>query len=189
MREKNNFTWTEKLYKNQYDHTKWWDHKVRIPLSITFISSFFQAKGIDIFTIADLACGDGAIPIGVAHELGSSLILNDYAEPPEPDVPSLIYHADMYKVVERIPKVDLIILSEVLEHLDNPDLLLEKVRAKTDYLFISTPLLERENINPEHVWRWDDLGMGNMFSLAGFESICYGELNLGVSNFQLWLCQ
>ena len=93
--------------------------------------------------------------------------------------------------IKEIPKVDLFICSETLEHLDDPDATLKAIRAKTKYLFISTPNGEDNDGNPEHYWGWDNEDIKEMLVNAGFEPEVYYLLELKeyLYDFQMWICK
>src|SRR5207253_9358794 len=54
----------------------------------------------------------------------------------------------------RWDKADLFILSETLEHLNDPDRVLRQIRNRTDMLKLSTPVVEDNDYNPQPVWGW-----------------------------------
>jgi hypothetical protein len=95
------------------------------------------------------------------------------------------------QTINDIPKVDLFICSETLEHLDDPDATLKAIRPKTKYLFVSTPNGEDNNSNQEHYWGWDNEDIKEMLINAGFDPIVYYALDLKqyCYEFQMWICK
>jgi hypothetical protein len=65
--------------------------------------------------------------------------------------------------------VDLFVLSETLEHMDDPDDLLRQIRMFSRYLFLSTPINEVETSgNLEHYWSWGTNDLHQMLMDAGW---------------------
>lgn len=168
------------LYTDTYDHTKWKDHITRVRLTAS-LASWFP----DVDSAADLSCGDGAIlryindymPIRVNH-YGDMVSGHEFTGPIE-------------ETLKSLPNVDLFILSETIEHLDDPDLVLRMLREKTRYLILSTPDGETGTDNPEHLWGWDTDGIREMLRASGFTPNTYTSLSFPINpyyTFQIWGC-
>lgn len=94
------------------------------------------------------------------------------------------------ETIHNIDPVDLFILSETLEHLEDPDSILALMYQKADAIFISTPLDEEPGANNEHYWSWGKEDIQLMLHSAGFhKTVMYSELDFRVSRFQLWLVE
>lgn len=133
------------VYPGVYDHTLWQDHIQRVEFTREFIKEIMAER--DIRTVADLSCGDGAIALGVGAEewyLGD-IVPGDHCG----------FHGAIEETVQQIPNVGLFILSETLEHVDDPLDLLMKIHDKADTLVLTTPLGEVDDGNPQHYWGWD----------------------------------
>lgn len=162
----------KELYATPHDHTKWADHIVRVEKTIEV--GIDLIAGVDIATIADLSCGDAHI----AGELqdyywnerseAPHLILGDYA-------PGYQFEGPIEETIEQIPHVDLFVCSETIEHLDNPDEVLSKIRLKADKLLLSTPDCSWVDQNPEHYWSWDAEAVHAMLLEAGWDPVIYEE--------------
>ena len=163
------------LYNEQYYHTRWNDHKVRTEVTIAIINILTPY----ITSAADLSAGDGFIINSLNIQ---NRILGDI-------VPQWEHCGPIEETIHKIPHVDLFILSETLEHLDDPDDILRLIRDKATYLLLSTPLGETEDINEEHYWGWDKDGILEMVTAAGFAPSVYNELYFldSIYNFQIWL--
>jgi hypothetical protein len=130
--------------------------------------------------VADLSCGDGAIANGVP---ALRHILGDMAEGVELVGP-------IEATVRLIPKVNLFICSESIEHLDDPNLVLTLIREKTAKLVLSTPVGCFNDPNEEHYWAWDREAVEKMLADAGFQVSTYLELSwpCGGYTFGIWGC-
>jgi hypothetical protein len=111
-----------------------------------------------VSSCADLSAGDGAIINAVKCE---TKYIGDLV--PQHPICGLIEDT-----IKDIPYVDLFILTETLEHLEDPAGLLRKLRNKTSRILISTPLNEDERFNPEHLWVWDKEGVEQMLVDTSF---------------------
>jgi len=146
------------VYTKPYDHTLWTDHIQRVEFTREFIKEIMVER--DIRTVADLSCGDGAIALGIGAEewfLGD-IFPGDHCG----------FQGAIEDTVTQIPQVDLFILSETLEHVDDPLTLLEKIREKADTLVLTTPLGETDDGNPEHYWGWDTEGIELLLEESGW---------------------
>lgn len=167
------------LYSKRYDPDKA-DHHRRFASSIDFINT--GISGLGIRSAADLSCGNGRILQGV--------------EVPEKTygdlTPGWEITGPIEETIEQIPPVDLLICSETLEHLDDPDAVLAQIRSKAALVFISTPEGERNNENYEHYWGWESEDIEEMLRVAGFTDVVahtiWGE-DTDYYRFQYWLAR
>lgn len=86
----------------------------------------------------------------------------------------------------NLPLADVVVLTEVLEHMADPHGFLAKLHARPEvrYVVASSP----HNETPEkhewnHAWAWDCRGYLAMFRSAGFKGVEYHEVDWS----QLWL--
>lgn len=172
--------WTDeelvRVYDHQYNHTQWQDHKDRIQSTIGFINKF--VKGKKFKTIADLSAGDAAIINAI--DIPNKIIGDFY--------PAFEYQGKIEDTIEQIDPVDVFILSETLEHVDNPLEVLKQIRNKTKYLIISTPQDNWDDDNEEHYWAWDKDGVEELLNDAGFEAIDYMSEKLWYTH-QYWIAK
>jgi hypothetical protein len=165
------------IYSKPHKHTQFQDHILRVKKSIELLKEYSSYN-----SIADLSAGDATI---INSLDAKEKHYGDYAPGYE-----LTGHID--DTIKNIPNVDLFICSETLEHLDDPDITLQAIRAKTKYLFISTPKGEDNNNNVEHYWGWDDQGVKEMLVNAGFDPVVYFLLELKKEyyyDYQMWICK
>lgn len=168
------------LYPKPHKHDKWLDHRLRVDATI-LLASHLEPKG-GWGLAADLSCGDGAILSALSC---SERIFGDLASGN-----GWLHVGPMEQTLDDIPRVNLFICSETLEHLDDPDLVLRKIREKTDYLLLSTPIGETDNRNPEHYWGWGVEDILDMLIEAEFHTKV-GRIDLRLSgyeyDYQIWL--
>lgn len=170
------------LYPRPHVHTRWADHIIRVDETILMAAAMLPQGG----TVADLSCGDAAIARSLAVSHGARLILGDFAAGYE-------HQGRIEDTIQRIApeSVDLWILSETLEHLDDPEAVLWEIRRRAKALVLSTPLGETDRSNREHVWGWDCEEVGRMLEATGWTPGLHKVLEHpagGIYSFQLWGC-
>ena len=167
-----------KIYQRPHQHSGWFDHKVRVEATIAVAKHFTPVD-----SIADLSAGDATIINALDAK---KKYIGDYA-------PGYEFTGPIEATIKQIPKVDMFICSETLEHIDDPDALLFDIRSKTKYLVLSTPIGETGTNNPEHYWGWDAEAIGGMLYKADFESLILNRLNFlsgeYVYNYQIWVAR
>lgn len=162
-------------YPEGYRHDRWPDHVERVAASVEMISRYAN----NIVTAADLSCGDGAILRGLP-EL-REIWMGDLSTV-EPSMPGRPFHwypgAALPDSLADLPEpVDLYVLSETIEHMDDPDELLRQIASCATYLFLSTPIEERaDSGNVEHYWSWGQNDMHQMLQDAGWEPLEFQRL-------------
>lgn len=170
----------EKVYSEPYDHTQWSDHKLRV--NVTVGIGWYLASECN--TGADLSCGDGAIMKRLKFLRGVDKFYGDLK--PHPG----FLEGPIEETIHEIPKVDLFVCSETLEHLDDPAAVLQEIRVKTNYLLISTPIGETSDLNPQHYWGWDQEAIERLIRSAGFnKTLVQVDLKFpGMEyDYQIWL--
>jgi 2-polyprenyl-3-methyl-5-hydroxy-6-metoxy-1,4-benzoquinol methylase len=171
-----------RLYPVPHDHLHWDDHVYRVDVTSAIAHHMLPDGG----TVADLSCGNAMIARRLQQSHRARLTLGDLA-------PGYEHHGPIEETIDRIEFVDLFICSETIEHLDDPDTVLAKIRRKTSRLLLSTPDGEVDDENPEHVWGWDAEAVEKMLHEAGFTSDVHTTLDIrpagGVYAFQIWACR
>ena len=152
-----------RIYARPHDHTRWADHLVRVAVTAQFAHQLCGR----VARAADLSCGDGTI-LG-ALDVGERFF-GDFA-------PGHEFTGPIEETLGQIPDVDLLICTETLEHLDDPDLVLKQARTKTRTLVLSTPVDAWHDDNLEHYWSWSRAGVEDMLRGAGFDPAVYCELD------------
>jgi hypothetical protein len=166
------------IYETPHEHWQWDDHRLRVKMTIAFASWFSNLN-----SVADLSAGDAAIINAIEAK---EKYVGDFA-------PKYELTGAIDNTIDLIPKVDLFICSETIEHLDDPERTLAKIRAKTKYLIVTTPDGESNNNNPQHYWGWDSDGVRQLLTGAGFQPVIYNNLKFENPNliydYQFWGCE
>jgi len=171
------------LYAKPHNHTNWVDHKFRADVTVA-IGRHLPLS--DEGYVADLSCGNGYIAREIAKCTQSSVILGDYA-------PGYAHMGPIEETINDLGGViDLFVCSETLEHLDNPEEVLTKIRQKSDFLLLSTPEGEKDDSNPEHIWAWESEDVAMMLERTGWNPLIHNVLDLRPAGFlyayQIWAC-
>lgn len=172
------------LYAQPYDHSLWHEHRLRI--AVTSALAQWLVGQTDATSAADLMCGDGAV-LDSLHEIPvESRWYGDLTASSS----GVRIVGPIEETALTMPAVDLTVLTEALEHLDDPDLVLKLLRAKAKHLVLSTPVDAWGDTNPEHYWAWSRADAEEMLRQAGWVVQVYQELDLrpggGLYSFGLW---
>jgi hypothetical protein len=157
-----------RIYPKPHDSSRYGrGTKMRVEMTIGFAQAVWP--DVETLLVADLMCGDGKI----ASNLGLTPILGDIA----PGYP--ITGPIEMTIGGLTGSVDLFVLSEALEHLDEPLVVLHSIREWSERLLITTPLGAYNDLweNPEHYWAWDRQGVEELFALAGWTVQAFASLD------------
>lgn len=158
-------------------------HQPRISKAIEFI----VATGAS--PVVDLGCGDGGL-LSVIHHLWIKSWGYDFT-------PQAVEYAVQERRVEayeldfvtdsaQITWAPVAVITEVLEHLDDPHAFLQVIQPNVRYLVASSPVNETKHIHdPCHAWVWDMLGYKEMIEGAGFTIVRHERVGF----FQVVLAQ
>lgn len=169
-----------KIYDHTYDHTKWDEHKKRVQWTIRRLQRFINLRP-EIARVVDLSCGDGAILTGLNVEnkefcdIAPGHHLTMVSRPCEEMV--------------RLITGDLLICSETLEHLDDPDQFLRDAQENFKFIAITTPLGETNDYNWEHYWGWDLTGVNDMLRATQWYPLVEETLPLEHYTYQFWIAR
>lgn len=173
----------------------WPDHVAR------YLTSAAMLAWCKPDSVADPACGDASI-VSAAARLWpiQRAFLNDISKPQIADLwgkdlgvmnPSLST-MDAVEFINGMDHVDTIVLTEILEHLEDPAALVRAARAKATHLVASSPINETEGQgNHEHVWSFSVPSYRQLLEGAGWAPVAYQELRFypPFYDFQLWVCR
>lgn len=125
-------------------------------------------------TVIDLGCGDGGLMSLLCAE-GVEISGYDFAPAnvsgwEERGVQG--FAIDFVQCWEDIPRADLYMMTEVLEHLEEPEQAVRRVAVRGSMVVASSPWNETPNsIDACHNWAWDMIGYANLFNRAGMEIV------------------
>lgn len=147
-------------------------HLMRVQTTIAVGRVLVPSPGI----IADLACGNGDIANGIAEVApGCTVILGDYA----PN--NYQFSGPIEENLAKIPRVDIMVLAETLEHLWEPDVVLLKAHEVAANLVCSVPVDPGEGQNGEHYWAFDREGFQSLLTETGWRTRIYAEVDAAPS--------
>ena len=170
----------------------WPDHRLRTQVTAGLIA-WYKPR-----TVLDPAFGDGSV-VEAAYRLWAFELawLGD-ASPANvealriraPHSDGLIADVD---TTLRAYQADVIIMTEILEHLEDPDAALSAARKAGTHLVASSPVEEPVGVNnPEHVWSFGIDGYREMLVGAGWKPDTMIELSFTEPGwpyrFQIWGC-
>lgn len=188
-----------------FDHvTHWRDH----PWHATWIerprllASALAVSLGSVKTVVDPACGDGWVVLR-AHDLQPidfatfGDISRDTLEtllPKQMPFGHEVVCQDALTTLNAISPVDCIVLTEILEHLEDPDELLRVAREKARWLVASSPIVPDGNDHTDqHLWAFDMDGYREMLETAGWMPQVWFTANAKdhpyAAGFQIWGCQ
>lgn len=157
-------------------------HQPRLQLAAEFIK---QAAGAyEGASVSDLGCGDGGL-LSLVQDDPSVTVAWGYDFCPansagwsERGVKA--YALDVFGADRgRVRIGDIVVLTEVLEHLADPHGVLRWARQTGRYLVCSSPWNESTVLHsPEHAWAWDMTGYAQMIRDAGWTVLRHEQAGL-----------
>jgi hypothetical protein len=167
------------------------DHAMRTMVTAGMIATIAPR------TLLDPACGDASVldvaytlrPFDMAYLVDISQLQVDVITPKFPHEKR---RGDLYEAIDHSHRVDMVVLTEILEHLEDPDLALRLARMRADVLVASSPIGDPEDgRNHEHLWAWDEDGYGEMLRSEGWQPIAKAVLTYPGApwNSQIWMAQ
>lgn len=185
LRSKHSDEALRRIYRKPHDHRRWWDHFVRVEqtYSLGKFANIQNHPG----PVTDLSCGNGSIAKALAAHHGKRALLGDFA-------PGFEIQGPIEETIKTLQEnASLFILSETIEHLDQPALVLGQVRERADSLILSTPISEGKHHasdNLEHYWGWDVEAIASMLADSRWHPRLQVDLNIPghTYDYQIWLC-
>jgi len=137
-------------------------------------------------TILDFGCGLGdAIPVYAAHFPYAKLIGTDFSKEAIKKCKEKFGKIAEFICCDftQVPSVDIIIASNVIEHLQDDVKIADFLKHKCKILFIIVPYKEDLDSDVEHINRYDERSFGNMGKKRYRVFNCRGWSQYG---FDLW---
>jgi SAM-dependent methyltransferase len=144
------------------------DQKSHRSRMLTALDYVIYAQTLGASTVVDLGCGDGGM-LSLLKEKNIKSWGYDFT-------PANIEYATTVRKVDgrlinfnkdQIEYGDIALLTEVLEHLEDPHSIIKNLPSK--YLIASSPYNENDtNHPPYHIWAWDEEGYQKMIVENGY---------------------
>lgn len=186
------------IYNAVRNNFEWADHAIRTLVTAGMIA--WLAPDV----IWDPACGDASI-LEASYKIRPfrSAILADVSHEQiaalKPSFPARVYQHNLIESFEKSteyprdePKLDCIVLTEILEHLEDPAHVLRMARELSTALVASVPIGDPElGRNHEHLWSWDLEAFETELKEAGWDPFAKTTVQLrGVAgNSQIWVAR
>lgn len=170
-------------------HLEQGGHTERLVKAAEYVKYAYDQLSQDyVPTVSDFGCGDG----GLLQYLRDTYGIVGWGYDMQP---SNVVHAQNTRGVDvrltdfsdgSVEYGDIVIMTEVLEHLSDPHGALATIPDTTAYLIASSPFHETADAHYEfHNWAWDDDGYDAMIEKAGFniitrEHVWLNQVVLGV---------
>lgn len=169
MRRLRNLPDMQATYTEPHDH-RLYGHGHHLRVEQTKAVARWLAEWKGCVSAADLSCGNGEVLTDLGRAGVTQRHYGDFA-------PGYDYHGPIEQTIEEIPNVDLFICCETLEHLDDPQAVLKKIRSKARLLVLSTPIENWNDPSAEHCWSWDRAGVDDLLNQTG-----WGVLHFSLSD-------
>lgn len=166
-------------HRDRAPHLEQDAHRGRIELARDLIVWYASGVRTPIVHVVDLGCGDGGLlQLLQPYEHGDPRIDAtgyDFAPANVAGWADRLVDGqtlDFIKDWEKIELADLYVLTEVLEHLEEPHEAVRRVAERGAALVCSSPWIEHEgSIDGSHAWAWDMPGYIAMLEGAGFNVV------------------
>jgi hypothetical protein len=181
-------------YQVERHNEAWADHQARTLVTGALIA------WLKPDSVIDPACGDGSIVVAAdrANSI-KSVLFGDLSAPNITYLESSQRRhgwefgvATIADTIGAYPgPADVVVLTEVLEHLPDPDVVLRLSRFAGRYLVVSSPVMRPGQVdtNPEHLWQFDRQGYQEMLEGAGWAVQQYTFLHFKSEyDFGIWIC-
>lgn len=169
------------LYATPYNHLHWgYGHGIRMD----WTAAWARWHTTGLTSVADLSAGDGAlldqldVPAKIYGDLAPAPGNDHWITGPIEDT------------IHQVDHVDLLVMTEIVEHLDDPDSVLAAATHIATGLLLTTPIDEPEPSHDQHYWCWDQAGVAVMLEAAGWTPTVQRDLWLpDTLSYQLWICE
>jgi SAM-dependent methyltransferase len=158
-------------------------HRPRLERAAEFVRMVTDRQPVKDRTVSDLGCGDGGLLSLLAGPGEISAWGYDFAPAnaagwTERGVSA--FALDVFGVdIQRVQFGTVTVMTEVLEHLEDPHGVLRWVRGNSRFLVCSSPWNENQNNHcEEHAWAWDLEGYAAMIQAAGWTVVQHQQVGL-----------
>jgi 2-polyprenyl-3-methyl-5-hydroxy-6-metoxy-1,4-benzoquinol methylase len=181
-------------YQVERHNSQWPDHVIRSNITGALIAA------LEPSSVIDPACGDGSVVLA-AHRIRPIPMVhfNDLSDPnvealrPHLEPDWLIEVNDVFDSLSWQDHFDVIVLTEILEHIESPMDLVKEARRRSSYLVASSPEMRVGQVdnNPEHLWQFDGDGYYKLLADAGWQPFQKTHLAFPEReyDFGIWVCR
>lgn len=171
----------KEIYAEPHNHHLYGrGHYIRVELTKVLLRELCMLKEAE--TGADMSCGNGDIL--TSYPLATTY-LGDFAE-------GYQYTGPLEETLKQIPRVDVYVCSETLEHVEKPQKVLGQIRGKSKSLVLTTPLEKWNDSQADHYWAWDREGIEELLTNAGWEVVNFVMFDSTVFGdpykYGMWCC-
>lgn len=179
-------------YQVLRDNGRWPDHVAR-----SYVTGGLLAW-LKPDTVLDPACGDASVVRVALRQWPFRAILGDIGRANIDAVKKFINGeadyvvGDALELIRGVGKVDVIVLTEFLEHVHDPDEYLRSSLGMANWLIASSPEMRprQRDRNPEHLWMFDEGGYREMLEGAGWKVVQRTFLGFKSDyDFGIWVCR
>jgi hypothetical protein len=177
-------------YQVERHNSQWTEHIARTNVTAGLIA--WLGPG----SVIDPACGDGSIVLS-ADRISpiERIVLADISQPNCEAISRLGHEAvvgDIMTMLSGDEVFGLVVLTEVLEHLERPDDVLKAARLVGRSLIASSPQMRPGQVdtNQEHLWMFDSDGYREMLMATGWKPFFKAVMEFPSEyDFQIWVCR
>jgi 2-polyprenyl-3-methyl-5-hydroxy-6-metoxy-1,4-benzoquinol methylase len=152
-------------------HLEQGNHRGRLLMTEMLVRDLLFIPGNT--TVCDLGCGDGGLLslLRGVHAWGYDLApANVAAARSERDVDAALLDLAAPGAEERITWGDIVVVTEILEHLTDPHAFVKMTGRHAKAIVASSPAFETADRHYEfHTWAWDLEGYYSLITQGGFE--------------------
>lgn len=167
-------------HRERADHLSQSDHNPRLRAAAEMV------KDLDPASVVDLGCGDGGL-LKLLNNFGITAWGYDFS-PANVDAAIDERNVDVQQIdvfnIRTVPRWgQVVVMTEVLEHLADPHDVLEWVSENCDYIVVSSPSGENPALGPTdecHIWSWDWEGYHDLvsehFTVLKHEAVTWSQI-------------
>jgi SAM-dependent methyltransferase len=183
-------------YQVARDNNSWNDHVLRVRITAGLLSWLRPT------TVVDPACGDASVVLA-AHRINpiERALLGDISRPNfyrvgtelRPLLPSDLRVAcqSIEETLSDPYTFDVVVLTEILEHVEDPYRILKMARERADMLVASSPLFPHDGIvydtNPEHLWQFSASSFEEMLLATGWKPTVFMPIYFAANTYDYQL--
>ena len=169
------------MYAAPHDHNLFGrGHYIRVELTKVLLKEL--CAHVTASSGADLSCGNAEI---IKSAPLNDVYLGDFA-------PGYQFTGPLHETLGKLPYVDVYVCSETLEHVEDPQGILLRIRQRSKSLVLTTPIEKWDDDLDEHYWAWDREGIEGILTAVGWKVVTYVAFDSTVFGdpyiYGMWCC-